>query len=102
MDVRSYKTGQDMKLTNKGYNESGRKDSTIKEVKVVRACEEKRGSTKHYVGRRAMEMEVQVMRKRGKRKRRWLDRVRDDIRVLREEVYDRATWRRISSDIDPT
>ena len=47
-------------------------------------------------------MEVQVMRKRGKPKGRWLDRVRDDIRALREEVYDRATWRRISSDIDPT
>ena len=44
MDVRSYKTGQDKKLTNKGYNESGRKDSTIKEVKVVWACDVKGGA----------------------------------------------------------
>ena len=38
-------------------------------------------------------------------KRRWLDRVRDDIREMGqsgEEVYDRVTWRRISSNIDPT
>ena len=45
----------------------------------------------HCVGRRAMGMEVQ--RKRGR-----LDNVRDDIRekgLSGEEVYDRATWRRI-------
>ena len=38
-------------------------------------------------------------------KRRWLDRVRDDIKkkgLSREEVNDRATWRHISSNIDPT
>ena len=32
----------------------------------------------HYVGRRAMEMKVQGRRKRGRPRRRWLDKVRDD------------------------
>ena len=34
----------------------------------------------HCVGRRAMVMKVQGRRKRGRPKRRWLDRVRDDIK----------------------
>ena len=39
-------------------------------------------------------MEVRGRRKRAKPKRRWLDRMRDDIRVKGlsgEEVYDRAS-----------
>ena len=59
----------------------------------------------HYVGRRAMEMKVQGRRKRGRPKRRWLDRVRDDIKekgLSAEEVYDRDTRRRTSSYIDHT
>ena len=78
----------------------------------------------HYVGRRAMEMEAEGRRKRGMTKRRWLDRVRDDIKdkglhpwggstrpsdtetnirdcIHGEEVHDRATRRRISSK-EPT
>ena len=50
----------------------------------------------HYVGRMAMEMKVQGRRKRGRPKRRWLDRVRDDIKekgLSGEELYDRVTWR---------
>ena len=38
-------------------------------------------------------MKVQGRRKRGRPKRRWLDRVRDDVKengLLTEEVYDRA------------
>ena len=48
----------------------------------------------HYVGRMAMEVE-------GRRR---LDSVRDDIGegTVGEEVYDRATWRCISSYINPT
>ena len=45
------------------------------------------------------------MWKRGRPRRIWLDRVRGDIKEKRlsgEEVYDRATWMRISSNIDPT
>ena len=34
----------------------------------------------HYVGRMVMEMKVQGRRKRGIPKRRWLDRVRGDIK----------------------
>ena len=61
----------------------------------------------HYVGRRAMEMKVQWRRKRGRHNRRWLDKVKDDIKqkILswrKYRVYDRATWRRILSYIDPT
>ena len=59
----------------------------------------------HYVGRRAMEIKVQGRRKRRRPKRRWLDRVRDDIKekgLSADDVYDRATWRRISSYNSPT
>ena len=60
----------------------------------------------HYVGRRAMEMKVQGRRKRGRPNRRWLDKVNYyDIKekgLSADEVYDRATWRRMSSYIDPT
>ena len=57
------------------------------------------------IGRRAMEMKVLGRRKRGSPMRRWLDRVRDDIKekgLSGEEVYDRATQGRISTYIDPT
>ena len=59
----------------------------------------------HNVGRREMEMKVQGIRKRGRPKRRWLDKVNDDIKekgLSADEVYDHATWRRMSSYIDPT
>ena len=59
----------------------------------------------HYVGRREMEIKVQGRRKRGRPKRRWLDKVKDDIKekgLSADDVYDRATWRRMSSYIDPT
>ena len=50
-------------------------------------------------------MTVLGRRKRGRPKRRWLDKVKDDIKekgLSADEVYDRATWRRMSSYIDPT
>ena len=50
----------------------------------------------HYVGRRAMVMKVQGRRKRGRPKRRWMDKVMEDIKEKRlsaDYVYDRATWR---------
>ena len=53
----------------------------------------------HYVGKRAMVMKVQVRRKRGNPKRRWLDKVKGDIKgkgLSADDVYDRATWRRRS------
>ena len=48
-------------------------------------------------------MKVHGRRKRGRPKRRWLDKVKDD-NFIREgtigaadDVYDLATWRRMSS-----
>ena len=40
----------------------------------------------HYVGRRAMVMKVQESRKRGRPKRRWLDKVKDVIYNRRTAV----------------
>ena len=43
-------------------------------------------------------MKVRRKRKRGRPGRRWLDKVRDDIKengLSGEEMYHRATWRRI-------
>ena len=57
------------------------------------------------MGRSAMEMKVHGRRKRGRPNRRWLDKVKDDIKekgLSADEVYGRATWRRMSSYIDPT
>ena len=50
-------------------------------------------------------MKVQGRRKRGRPKRRWLDKVKDYIKkkgLSADEVYDRSTWRRMSSYTDPT
>ena len=50
-------------------------------------------------------MKVQRRRNRGRPKRRWLDKVKDEIKEKRlsaDDVYDRVTWRRMSSYIDPT
>ena len=58
----------------------------------------------HYVGRRAMVMKVQGRRKRG-RPNGWLDKAKDGIKekgLSADDVYDRATRRRMSSYIDPT
>ena len=54
---------------------------------------------------RAIVMKVQGRRKRGRPKRRWLDKVKDDIKekeLSADDVYDSASWRRISSYIDTT
>ena len=50
-------------------------------------------------------MQVQGRRKRGIPKGRWLDKVKYDFKekgLLADDVCDRATWRRMSSYIDPT
>ena len=49
-------------------------------------------------------MKVQGRRKRGRPKRRRLDKVKDDMKdkgLSAGEVYDCATWRRMSSYIGP-
>ena len=58
----------------------------------------------HYVGIKEGNG-INERRKRGRPKRRWLDKVKDDIKekgLSAEDVYDRATWRRMSLYIDPT
>ena len=50
-------------------------------------------------------MKVQGRRKRGIPKSRWLVKVKEDIKengLSANDVYDRATWRRMSSYIDAT
>ena len=52
-----------------------------------------------------MESKVQGRRKRGRPKRRWLDKVKDDIKekgLSADDVCDYATWRRMSSYIEHT
>ena len=69
----------------------------MREMMVARKVQERRlkwhghvmRREEHYVGRTTMEMKVQGRRKRGGPKRRWLDRVRDDIKekgLTAEEV----------------
>ena len=51
-----------------------------------------------------MVMKVQ-RRKRRRPKRRWLDKVKEDIKekgLSADEVYDRGTGKRMPSYIDPT
>ncbi len=67
---------------------------------MVWACDEKRGT----LGRKEGDGNESTGEKK-ERKRRWLDKVKDDIKekgLSADEVYDRATWRRMSSYIDPT
>ena len=84
---------------------------TTKVVEITKKVQERRlkwyghvmRREEHYVGRRAMKMKVQLGRgKRGRPERRWLDKVKDDIKekgLSADEVYDRATWRRMSTYI---
>ena len=68
---------------------------------MVWACDAKRGTLRRKEG---YGNESTGRRKRGIPKRRWLDKIKDDIeeKVLSaNEVYDRATWRCMSSYIDP-
>ena len=73
-----------------------------KKVEVVWAFDEKRGVLRREEGDGN---ESTGGRKRGRPKRRWLDKVKDDTKekgLSADDVYDRATWRRMSSYIDPT
>ena len=89
-------------------NESIRRTTKVAEITVqergLKWCGHVMRREEHFVGRRAMLMKVglQGRRKRGMPKRRWLDRVRDDIKekgLSADDVYDRATCRRMSSYI---
>ena len=59
----------------------------------------------HYAGKRVVVMKAHGRRKRGRHKRRWLNKVKDGIKengMSADDLYDRATWWRMSSYIDPT
>ena len=67
---------------------------------MVWAYDEKRGTLRRKEGDI-----IESTEEEERRKRRWLDNVKDDIKekgLSADDVYDRATWRRISSYIDPT
>ena len=73
---------------------------TVKEVEVVWACDQKRGT----LCRKECDCNESTEEKE-ERKRRWLDKVRDDIKekgLSADDVYDHATWRRMLSYVDPT
>ena len=58
-----------------------------------------------YVGNRVMVMEVPVKRRRRRPKRRWLDSIRNNLserELAEEDAQDRAKWRRLIRNIDPT
>ena len=103
MDVRSYEAGQDRKLKNQRDNESGETTKKVQErLEMVWACYAKRGTLRRKEGDGN---ESTGGRKRGRPKRRWLDKVKDDTKekgLSADDVYDHATWRRMSSYIDPT
>ena len=59
---------------------------------MIWTCDEKRGTLRRKEG---LKMEVQGRRKRGRPNRRWLDKVKDDIKekgLSADEMYDRTTW----------
>ena len=75
-----------------------RKERTGKEVGVVWACVEKRGAVRRKEGNGKLK---QWRKKRRRPNRRWIDKVKDDIKekgLSADEVYDRATWRRMPYD----
>ena len=87
-----------------GDNKSGRnrKDRPGKEVEVVWTCDEKKGALR---GKERYRWKYKGDRRKKKPKRKWLDKVRDDIKkkgLSADEVYDHAIWRLMSSYIDPT
>ena len=73
---------------------------------MVWACDEKRGALRRKEGDgNKSRIKVKGRRKERRPRRRWLDKVKDDIKekgLSADDVYDRATWRRMSSYIDPT
>ena len=70
---------------------------------MVWACDAKRGTIRRKEG--DGNESTGEKEERNTFKRRWLDKVKDDIKekgLSADDVYDRATWRRMSSYIDPT
>ena len=52
-----------------------------------------------------MRMGVEGRRRKGRQKRRWMDSVNMDLReegLLGEDTHNRAVWRQLVGNIDPT
>ena len=86
---------------NRRDNESGgnHKESAGKKVELVWACDAKRGTLRRKKGDGN---EITGEKEERRPKRRWLDKVMDDIKekgLSADDMYDRATWRRMSSYI---
>ena len=66
-------------------------------------CDEKRGTLRRKEGdaNEKQALKGRMNRLRGRPKRRWLDKVKDGLkenkRLSADDVYDSATWRRMSS-----
>ena len=57
-----------------------------------------------YIGRRMLEMELPGKRRKGRPKRRYMDAVREDMRVVgvtEEDAEDRTRWKRMIRCGDP-
>ena len=55
--------------------------------------------------KRVMVMVAPGTRRRGRPKRRWLDNIKNDLserELAREDAQDRAKWRRLIRNIEPT
>ena len=67
---------------------------------MVWACVEKR----RRIGKGVMGMEVPGKKRRGIPKLRWLDSIRNNVseRIVMGGLQDRAKWRRLIRNIDPT
>ena len=58
-----------------------------------------------HVVRRVFDMEVPGRRGRGRPKRRWMDGIKEDLRVKglsKDDAYDRTRWRKTVRNVDPT
>ena len=85
---------------------------TVKVTEISKKIQEKRlkwyghvmRKGEDYVGKNVMNMEIQGTRGRGRPRKRWMDRVKEDLRekgLTGDEVHDRDCWRGLIRNVDP-